>query len=180
MHEHRSKAKDIAEALRVKPATIRKWVHEFDIPHDRSTSEMVFDQEAITILNLVKQWKDEDGAGTQTIRRRIAHETHEESQAMREQCSENKDNAAALREQQERIVADMQVAVTTAIRESNDLAEKYARATYQIGQQDERIKNLESQLKALPAPEEYYKLKAENEQLKNPAGFMAWLKKLFG
>ena len=82
-------------------------------------------------------------------------------------------------------------AVKAAILEQNGLSEKYARATYTIGQQEERIHNLEAQLEAareqiktLPSPQQMIQLEQEVLTLKKQAtekkiSFWAKLKTLF-
>lgn len=186
MNDCTTDVKQLAEEFNIPETTLRGWVSRLNIPVTRSKHKMYFNEDAIGMLRVIKQLRDVD-SGFETIQRRLINEQRTVEQ--REPIVNQSNFLDLQRVLNERI----SLSVTQAVTEANSIAEKYAVAAHRVGQLEAEKRALEERLHALPAPNEYYSMKAKIEQLEtenhqhkeqikqlsNRSGFMAWLKKQF-
>lgn len=189
MNDSRIDVKQLAEEFSVPETTLRGWVSRLNIPVSRTRNKMYFEDDAVTMLRVIKQLRDVD-SGFDTIQRRLSNE-HDTVDQRAELLGQP--NVSEFIDLQRAINESVTVSVTQAITEANGIAEKYAMAAHRVGQLEAEKRALEERLQLLPAPNEYYamkstieKLEAENSQQKEQisqltksSGLFAWFKKLF-
>ena len=157
-----------AERLGVSVTTVKNWLNQ--LPTDKemdSRGRRRIDPRTMEVLATVKELRGED-CGYETIRRRIFQVTDDQKPADNDSVAgESRPTATQPTIDTTAIVSQ----VIAAIRGENELAEKYARATFTLGQQEERIANLTTQLeeakrtiaqleapKETPAPRPWWKV----------------------
>lgn len=149
---------EAANRLGVPKSTLHTWLQQLPIPHDTdSRGRKSFDADALTVLETVKNLRAED-AGYQTIRRVLvsvngaerdeAGQVPEATGAERD-AHETGSHAPAHADLADALVPRLVEALTA----QNDLGERYAKATYQIGKLEadnlhlrERAERLELEL----------------------------------
>jgi DNA-binding transcriptional MerR regulator len=134
---------EAADRLGVPPTTLKTWLSMLPVPQGTdSRGRRRLDDESIAVLETVKHLRDED-CGYATIRRRIGPVADESPvETASSPPPTGPETVISPPFDTSAIVAE----VVAAIRGENELAEKYARATYTMGQQEERIANLTAQL----------------------------------
>lgn len=162
----------VAEELGVPESTLRGWENRYKIDVPLSGGKRIYNDDVARVLETVKNLKEQHRTD-ETIQRAIRSELP--------QSVSEPPPPAAPREQSPQVDADaIRVAVVAAIQEHNDLADKYAVATHQIGRLEERVKGYElqlessekkvselsAQIKLLPAPDEVAALRREAEEAK--------------
>lgn len=166
-------AKDIARILDIGESTARLWAREFDIPKQKNKRK-VYDKEALEIFETIKSLRLKD-AGYNTITKVIKENdlapTKRSLASSKQTLSQ--EFKKSIQSEIKSGIEDAKQVLSTEISKNNELAEKYARATFEIGQLQERVKHLEEKLeskedeiKLLPAALEHEKLKmrAESQQ----------------
>lgn len=135
MDEPMTDLKELSEDLGIPRSTLSTWITKFDIPVHRSGNRTKFDTEAQALIRTIKQLRDLD-CGFDTITRKIDTSRPSDGNALFGRLGATE--------------ADFRTLVTDAVRqtllENDSVSEKLSRATYTIGQQEERIKNLERDL----------------------------------
>lgn len=139
--------KTLSKKLGVNPATLRLWIRELKIPSQKQGNKLVFSPEVLDLLESVKDMRN-DNCGFNTITKKIKPVITEELQCNDE---DNHDNYTVILEEMKR---DFSKTVEDKIQSQNELSEKYARATYEIGMLTEKVNTLESELKLLPSQSE--------------------------
>ena len=169
--------------------TIKNWIGRLPIPAEKdSAGRWRFGPEALDVLRAIKELRDEDRT-FETIRRRIGEpEMSAELSSANPGSSEDNPrlhhDEPAVSLDERRLADELAGAITPqlveALKANNDLAEKYARAAHQIGQMEERVANLTTQLNADRDRhvQELEAARAEIAQLKAPALRPWW--KLWG
>jgi DNA-binding transcriptional MerR regulator len=152
----------IASQIGVNQQQIDTWAEEFSIPYRQKGVSRNFEQEAMDVLKTIKNLKD-CNRGTDTIRQKI-EVTH--PSVWDGPPATGLPSAQAM----EKLVADTIERcfekkwgqLIHELGDLNELAEKYAQASYSIGQMTEQGRLLEelnlrlrSQLKILPSPDEW-------------------------
>lgn len=184
--------KQMSEEIEIAESTVRTWTKQFKIPHKRKGVKLVFSEEASTLFKTIKNLKS-DQHGMNTIRAKIGIDRHDNQHDsmttdMIENFSSHSQHDNRHVNMTTVIESSIEKSINQAIQNNNELSEKYARATYTLGQQERDISYLEKenttlkeQLNQLPSPDKWEslqkKLKAleeENKQLKN-----IWWFKLF-
>lgn len=134
--------RDVADQLGVSHTTIKKWVEALfpGEPERDSHGRWRLTADQVRILETVKALRAED-KGLNTITRLIGPvkftEASSETQLQFDQVSpEVHPSSADLREL-------IRAEVSGAIQSNNDLAERYARATFEIGTLQERVAQLQ-------------------------------------
>jgi DNA-binding transcriptional MerR regulator len=148
----------VAELYGLGYSTVPQWAKEYNIPYTKERGKIKFKPEDAALFEVIKQLKSQD-AGMNTIRRRIGTDVLQQNQSGDVFGEQPKGLNPALQ-------LDIRAEVKAALAESNELSEKYARATFEIGQLQERVRGLEQQLQVLPSSDELAQAKAENERLK--------------
>jgi DNA-binding transcriptional MerR regulator len=179
--------RDVADQLGVSHTTIKKWVEALfpGEPERDSHGRWRLTQEQVRVLETVKALRAED-KGINTIARIIGPvnftEVSSEDQPQPDRSStEVHPQSPDLREL-------IRAEVSGAIQSNNDLAEKYARATFEIGTLQERVAQLqEREHRLLTAGEakdtEADRLRRENETLRDELAAeksKPWWRKLIG
>lgn len=162
MSQQHITSKQIAQELGIAPSTARVWAKKFKIPRQQRKGVSVYTADALEALKTIKTMRDK-GSGYNTIQR-VMEPPKEPVTPLQQQ--DNTPSEAV-------ITAKIEDAITKTLEKSNELAEKYARATFEIGQLTEQVKTLEAQAKLLPSPvtwalheRDLEQLQAENEALK--------------
>lgn len=129
---------EAANKLGVPKSTLHTWLNQLPIPHETdSRGRKLFDAEALAVLEAVKSLRDEDH-GYQTIRRKIGGVR----EPVRDGTGHEPDAGQGERDAHETAphglhsdhLADALVPrLVEALTAQNDLGERYAKATYQIG-----------------------------------------------
>lgn len=183
-----SGTKEISHLLGVSISTVKSWADQFDIPSERHGHKRVFDTEALKVFKTIQNLKDKN-SGFVTIQKVLSDSN---------QLNRSPDDRQAGQE--------IEILIEKAVSRQNEIAEKYARATFEIGQLQERVRvletakeKLEGSLQLLPDSTEWrlaqesqaqqaYKIaeltanlesmKAENMELKRKN--KSWWAKLWG
>jgi hypothetical protein len=134
-------ANEAAERLGVSVTTIKNWLNQLpgEKEHD-SRGRVRINIHTMNVLETVKALRDED-CGYETIRRRIGPVPDDQKSPDSEHQAD--DNQPTF----DRKLVDTSIiveAVTTAIANQTELAERYARATYEIGELRATTKALEA------------------------------------
>ena len=144
---------EAAERLGVPQTTLKNWINHLAIPTSTdSRGRRRIHDDVLPVLEAVKDMRGED-CGYQTIRRRIGPLTDgQPSLTVGGQLptdtrppGDGQQATEALNIPSDALVSQ----IVTAIQENNDLAEKYARATYEIGELRERVKGRDEKLAEL-------------------------------
>lgn len=166
-------AKQAAEALGLDHSTVRAWANTFPVPGSRKGRKWFFNDQALEALRTIQRLKGE-GRGYNTIRATVIPQDTPER------------NRGAYGSGATQFVAMEQV--RQAVAESSDLAERYAKAAYKIGELENEVKHsqaliealrsdkeaLEAQLRALPSPGEHQAVKAKLEALEGEPTRSPW------
>jgi len=161
----------IASQIGVPQQAVESWAEEFRIPFQQRGVSRNFEQEAFDVLKTIKNLKD-CNRGFDTIRQKI-EVTH--PAVWDGPPASGLPSAQALEkligETVERCLDQKWEQLMGQIGNLNDLAEKFAQASYTIGQMTEQARALEeinsrlrAQLKILPSPDEWTELQ-EREKL---------------
>lgn len=152
-------SKDIAKKLGIAPSTARQWANRFNVPKQNHGKKTTYTKEALDVLMRVKDMRSK-GNGYNTIQKLL--------DVKNISSTADKNSDASLTQQD--LENTVQTVIDKALKENGSLSEKYARATFEIGQLQERVKHLEEKLeskedeiKLLPAALEYEKLKMRTE-----------------
>lgn len=195
MADHAMTTAEAAEALGVPLGTLKTWLDRLPIPVETdSRGRRRIPPEGLQAIAAVQSLRDGD-AGYETIRRRLepspdsAAADPEGSQAEHqpEAGSSPAESAAPSAETQPspgpaldeaRLAQVVHDAVSFAVTNQTELAEKYARAAHQIGQLEERVANLTTQLHVDRDrhARELEAARAEIALLKAPAAPRPWWK----
>lgn len=180
-------AQEIAEHLNLGNTTVKEWSSKFGIPRERRGVKWVYPSEALEIFETVKRLRD-DGKGVNTIRQYI-HQPPDKEPIGNHQSSDSYPTEARQSTGADSLIIEVERIMEKKFLQHNDLAEKISRATYTIGQQEERIKTLERDLQAaqetvqlLVQPDQLELVKQENEFLKRELSAekqKSWWQKLF-
>lgn len=128
---------ELAKELNLPESTIRTWVREYRLATFKKAGKLRFKNEAIEAIKAIGKLRSE-GRTSDTIRKCLNG-----SEEARGEIAFTKGFAES---------SEIEAIVKKVISEESSLAEKYARATYTIGQLEERIKGLEVKVKLLEAP----------------------------
>lgn len=139
---------EAAERLGVGASTLRTWGEKLGVEGARtSTGKRIYTDDDLAVLEVVKQLRDQD-AGFETIRRQIggASATHGEATA-----GDGEPTASAPPPHGGAAVLEPSVLIAEVVRaigDQTELAEKYARATFELGKLTADNENLRNQLAA--------------------------------
>jgi DNA-binding transcriptional MerR regulator len=132
-------AAEAADALGVHHNTIKHWIAHLPIPAEKdSAGRWRFGPEAVEVLKAIKELRDQDRS-FDTIRVRIDKQAPGSSQEPAEVPTNNHQEPANQpptvdgRDLAAIVGASLVPQVVEALQANNELAEKYARATYEIG-----------------------------------------------
>lgn len=170
-------AQEIAEHLNLGNTTVKEWSSKFGIPRERRGVKWVYPSESLEIFETVKRLRN-DGKGVNTIRQYIHQPPDKEPIEARQSSGTDS------------LIGEVERIMEKKFLQHNDLAEKISRATYTIGQQEERIKTLERDLlvaqekvQFLVPPEKLDLVNQEIVQLKEALAVekkKTWWQKLLG
>lgn len=157
-----------AEAIGVPITTLKGWLSQVPVPTERDTAgRRRFPPEALEVLEVVKELRDA-GRTFETIRRRVPSVDHpapderetkeSETGPMNAERQANDRRAADVRE----LAGLVAAAVADVVKAENELAEKYARATYEIGELRATTRGLEAERDRLAG--ELAEVKADRDQ----------------
>lgn len=130
----------VSEKLAVPEHTVTQWAECLGIGDPSATGKRLFSQDEINVIETVKAMREQNH-GFDTIARRLK-------------------TTALVSEAPEPLVRDLDMkaitqevakAVVEAVQTETQQAEKYARATYLIGQLEEQVKRLEEENRRLKA-----------------------------
>lgn len=194
-----------ASELHVSQSKLKRLAYKYQIKPRIIKGKAAYDQESIEALRLVRALQEE-GRGDGTIRRKLdGVRTSPDGVHSQNELSPNQSERSPAQSEPGLTLVQVQSILKTEFSQQNELAEKYARATHEIGVLQERCRQFEEQIKALPSPETRYQLElqtSESERLlteleqlterlasieaekleaesKIPKGFWAKLKMLF-
>lgn len=163
MTKHYS-TKDVANELDVSEQTIRLWSKTFDIPYTKSSGNIRFGADVVRVFETIKHLRDEN-SGFETIRRRICSSTGETAM---EPVAENKAPVALAPVSEPaaiEIEKNLEVVISESIKKNitanNELAEKYARATYRIGELETTVRFMQEKIDTLTIEQQQTKVEAE-------------------
>lgn len=144
--------KEVAERIGVSPSTVKNWAARLPIPHHKdSQGNLRYPaDEALPILETIKGLREEQ-RGYETIRRVIVLEPGP-SQA--DDTPETGPSQASARPEASpletaAIVEAVTASVVQAIQGQTEQGEKYARATYRVGELEATVKALEAERERL-------------------------------
>lgn len=141
---------ELSVILKVSQNTVRSWEKEFNISVKRDhKNNRIYDDIQVKIYQQIKELK-EAGNSIESIKQLLACNL---------QVTYKQPTSNLL------VDGDIRAIIKAEIQEQTELSEKYAKATYTIGKQEERILTLENQIKLLPAPDEFNRVKCENDFL---------------
>ena len=141
----------VAEKLDVPASTIKRWSEQFPVnAYKDDRGRMRFKPDSVRVLEIIKSLRDED-RGPATITRLVSSEwaaigpeTGPSSIPVQSQTEPGSSQPTAAPSMDAgSLVEQITAAVTMAIRTDNELAEKYARATFEIGTLQERVAQLQ-------------------------------------
>lgn len=163
--------KDVSKELEVSEQTVRLWSKTFKIPYTKSSGNIRFSQEALEIFETIKALRSEN-SGFDTIKRHIKKniKTDNDTQALEPAPEKPKavepvqavDQTEAFVKVIHSLESVIDNSIQKSIKEQNELSERYARATYRIGELETTVKFLKEQVDKLEVEKE----KAENKHLK--------------
>lgn len=165
-------SRQVATALDVPYSTLRGWAKKYAIPatETRADGAGLYSDSGVAIFSRIKELLG-SGKGKVDVES-IAPILLQEFSILREVSDPSQTPTGGGPEVPGADLQHMQQIITTAvqavIREENELAEKYARATYEIGSLTERVKQLEEQkaeLKLLADPQQLQQLERDCQQL---------------
>lgn len=149
----------LVEEIGVPAQTVAAWADEFKIPLPEK-----YQRNALQVLQLVKELKDKN-CGYRTIQRQIQLDYPDVRQ-------EQQPNFAAVSPMED--LAGHFGSLRNELLELSELAEKYAQATYSIGQMSMQHRQLEDennrlkiQLRSLPTPEAWEAIQQRENTYKN-------------
>ena len=160
---------EAAKELKITPNTLRIWEKIFNIPVPRNNRGRIYNEKLLDVFNLIKELK---ASNKEQEEIKSIIEINLDSKIVSDESKidskiESKDDIRAM--------------IKAEIQEQTELSEKYAKATYKIGQLEAQLQAADEKIKLLPAPDELIKLKAELEAVKreNELLKMPWYKKIF-
>lgn len=153
-------ANDVAEELSIHHTTVKKWAQQFEVPSRRKGHKWVFNDDSIAVLKTIQRLKDED-CGQDTIRATIAPQM-----SLEENVSQKTETQVRPDYDAPEITQLIDQSVSNAIEKYDSIAEKFARATHEIGRLEAQLESAQEKLKVLPDPVDHSQVKAENERLK--------------
>jgi DNA-binding transcriptional MerR regulator len=158
---------EVLKDLKISESTLKNWEKQFQIKKSRGPgNKKRYDQEAMDVLRLVKGMRDQD-RGFETIQRIIRERNVEAAPASQVPAGqptdkegvsqavvpvENNAPAPVVSEPPTSWLNDKQDIITeivNAIHEQTELSEKFARATYSIGQLEAEKRALQAQVEEL-------------------------------
>lgn len=154
MTKRKLSSAQIAKKLGVSASTARGWAKRFDVPRKQVKGNSVYTEEAFEALRMVKKMRS-NGNGYNTIQRIMNTNKAPQNSVL----SEEKNT------QNSQIKTTIQEAITGTLEKNNELAEKYARATFEMGSLQEKVKQLEAQTKLLPSPVDWALKQKETSDL---------------
>jgi len=152
---------EVAEKLGIHTQTLRRWEKEIpilDIKRD-SKGHRFYSDSDVDILQKILALQAE-GKDFKRILSILSSTYDKVDVNLNSACNQVEYNLSTS------LVVQLKEEIKSVIVENTELAEKYARATYTIGQQEEKIKSLEEKIHFLPAPDEFAKITTQNEMLK--------------
>lgn len=165
----------MAEEVGVGVTTIKTWSKELNIlPQKNSSGRNFFSESDAEVFKRVKELRNEN-KGLDSIRSIINSEFNLEQDS----SSESAVSTGSSSDYNPMSIELVKQEIRSALAENNDLADRYAKATYTIGKleeriifQEEQIKQQEESIKLLPAANELQlkeadirSLESKNEQL---------------
>lgn len=156
---------EIADKVGIAESTVRLWTKQFEVPYQKKSGRKLYTTEAYEVIQTIKKLK-ENYNGIETIRRTIAPEVQPQSELKVEEKSESSVQTNS-NEQALVLKNHLSDVVTTAIKENNDLAEKYAKATYTIGQLEKEVEHLSEKIQLLPDAKEHSQIEVKYQLLQN-------------
>lgn len=136
--QDRMSVEDLAERLLVSKNTVRTWLDKLTVDVERGPSgRLYYAASVLPILETFKAMRGE-GKGLATITRIISARSDRKLEPIRSDSETD----------QEPIITRLEIAqiIKAELTESNDLAEKYARAAHQIGKLESENEYLRAQL----------------------------------
>lgn len=140
----------VADEIGVPANTIKTWLHQLDfIPAEKdSAGRWRFPSDAEEVLRQIHALRL-DGRSLNTVRRRLDEGSTAAEQVEGEMPQEAVKQADEPRSTTDEIAEVVTAAVVQAIQAQTEQAEKYARATYEIGELRERVRGLEAERERL-------------------------------
>lgn len=142
--------KDIADKVGLKPNTIRKWVNEFDIPHQKDHNKVRYSEDTVSMIEKIFELK-EAGNSTKTIRRLIncddgAHvnnDTHTYDHIDMEEPENNDSETVTPPSRIDREFVELvEVKMNQALSQINSLSMELAESKFKEGQAMAKIESL--------------------------------------
>lgn len=163
---------EAAERIGVPVGTLKGWLGKIPLPTSvDSAGRRRIGPEAFELLERIKALRMDEGRGMETIRRRLVPAAAEPSRSLEQDgLSSIEDEAETspgrVGVSSDEITRTISEAIFSAVSEQGGLAEKYARATYTIGQLEERVAGLTAQL--IEAKEKIALLEEPKAEQRNP------------
>lgn len=165
-------SREVASLLDVPYSTLRGWAKKYAVPaaKTRADGADLYGAEGRDIFSRIKELSDSGRAKVDA--ESILPILQKEFESLRVVSEVSQNQSGGVSEASGIDLQQMQQIITTAvqvvIREENELAEKYARATYEIGALKQQVMQLEEQkaeLKLLADPQQLQQLERERHQL---------------
>lgn len=142
--------KQMAELLNIAKSTVRTWTKQFDIPYKRKGVKLLFSDESYELFQQVQSLKAKH-YDMNSIRAKLS-DNHHDSLSNK---GSNEDIATYQKDDDHQvpmstvIESTVERSINQAIKDNNELSEKYSRATYTIGQQERDIQHLTYQVQQI-------------------------------
>ena len=179
--------KEVAKRLKITTQTIRIWENVFNIsvPRDEQNNR-IYDESIINTFEQIKALKDQkqsitDIKNTLEFKGINEHKPIEFNPLNDDNGKPGINSDSKIEFNSLNLRDDIRSMIKAEIQEQTELSEKYAKATYKIGQLEAQLNASEEKNKLLPSPDELIKLKTELEAVKreNELLKMPWYKRFF-
>lgn len=134
---------EAAKQLQVPLSTLKSWADRFNVGDRSSSGRLNFKPDDLAMLELIKSLRDSD-CGFDTITRRISTSECQAVPGSSQTLADSDEHTPPI--DLEALTERITAAVTSTIKADTEQAEKYARATHQIGALESEIKFLRQQL----------------------------------
>lgn len=128
---------EIAELVGISESSVRQWAKAYELSSKKAGKKRLYDEEAIAAIKRIKMLRDE-GAGDRTIR--LAVTSRNGCDNLQQYQLDHKSNVSE----------ELKQELIQIIENKDSLAEKYARATYEIGKLEAVNQLLREKLDLLP------------------------------
>lgn len=163
--------KEAAKRLQVTNQTIRTWENIFNIsvPRDEQNNR-IYDESLISLLEYIKELKAQKYDIT-AIKQALdnkglnKYNTPDITPLKSDTVKPGNDDAPGLDIRDVNLRNDIKEIVKAEIQNISELSRDYATAAHRIGQLEAQLQAAETQIKLLPAPDDFYKLQTDNKVL---------------